>query len=55
MPYDRSNERAYFSASVDASVNLMNLELENRQIKNLLFYFYFLNSAILLNNELPVI
>ena len=32
MPYDRSNERAYFSASGDASVNLMNLELEKRQI-----------------------
>ena len=32
MSYDRSNERAYFSACVDASGILINLELEKRQI-----------------------
>ena len=55
MSYDRSNERAYSFACVDASGILINLELEKRQIKDLSFYFYFLNSDILLNNELPVI
>ena len=32
MLYDRSNKRAYFSACVDASDILINLELEKRQI-----------------------
>ena len=52
---DKSNERAYFSACVDAIGILMNLELKKRQIYNLFFHFYFLNSDILLSNELTVI
>ena len=55
MASDRSNERAYFSACVDANGILINLGLKKRQIKNLFFHFYFLNSDILLNNELTVI
>ena len=41
MSCDRSNERAFLSACVDANGMLMNLELKKRQIKNLSFFLSF--------------
>ena len=49
MSFDRSNERAYVSACVDASGILIDLEPEKRQIQDLFFYLYFLNSDNLID------
>ena len=53
--YNRSNERAYFSACVGANGILMKVDLKKRQFEDLFFHFYFSNGDILLHNELSEI